>query len=203
MTPSAEFSQELPIANSSQFGFPIGTAPASSMRATAVAVYGAIQCSRMLLPQVVRVFSRHMLSFTAIGTPAKRQIRAVAHALVNVTGVRFGEIAQQRQIGSDLALDISACAQRRSGYLGCANFTGIDVARDLGGAAHDSIFLVNALLRDDTGHAEERALTLRRAREHDLAVEATGEPIFARDVTRFDDLCGRRDARRIEFRERA
>src|SRR6202042_3954152 len=70
VTPSAEFSHELPIANSSQFAFPIGTAPASSSRATAVAVYGAIQRSKILLPQVVRVPSRHMLSFTASGTPA-------------------------------------------------------------------------------------------------------------------------------------
>src|SRR5215469_7222687 len=36
VTPSAEFSHELPIANSSQFALPIGTQPASSKRATAV-----------------------------------------------------------------------------------------------------------------------------------------------------------------------
>ena len=43
---------------------------ASSKRATAVAVYGATQCSRILLPAVVRVPVRHMLSLTASGTPA-------------------------------------------------------------------------------------------------------------------------------------
>src|SRR5580700_2874183 len=68
VTPSAEFSHELPIANSSRFVFPIGMQPASSIRATAVAVYGAIQCSRILLPHVVRVAVRHMLSLTASGT---------------------------------------------------------------------------------------------------------------------------------------
>src|SRR5580704_8303631 len=55
VTPSAEFSHELPIANSSQLAFPMGTAPATIIRSTAVAVYGAIQRSRILLPQVVRV----------------------------------------------------------------------------------------------------------------------------------------------------
>src|SRR5208283_4544209 len=53
VTPSAEFSHELPIANSSMFALPIGTQPASSKRCTAVAVYGATHCSRILLPAVV------------------------------------------------------------------------------------------------------------------------------------------------------
>src|SRR5579862_9893501 len=70
VTPSAEFSHELPIANSSMFVLPTGTQPASSRRPTAVAVYGATQCSRILLPHVVRVPVKHILSLTAIGTPA-------------------------------------------------------------------------------------------------------------------------------------
>ena len=70
VTPSAEFSHELPIANSSRFVLPIGMQPASRRRATAVAVYGATQCSRILLPAVVRVPVKHMLSLTASGTPA-------------------------------------------------------------------------------------------------------------------------------------
>src|SRR5437764_13361465 len=45
--PSALFSHELPIANSSRLAFPIGTQPASSNRCTAVAVYGAIQFSKI------------------------------------------------------------------------------------------------------------------------------------------------------------
>src|SRR6185312_14074259 len=38
--PYAEFSLELPMANSSQFSFPSSTAPAASSLATAVASYG-------------------------------------------------------------------------------------------------------------------------------------------------------------------
>src|SRR6478736_487632 len=45
--PNAEFSVELPIANSSRFVLPTDTAPASRNRVTTVASYGGRQPSRM------------------------------------------------------------------------------------------------------------------------------------------------------------
>src|SRR6202140_2438968 len=51
--PYAEFSVDDPMANSSQLVLPIGTAPASSSRCTAVAVYGGRKPSRIREPGVV------------------------------------------------------------------------------------------------------------------------------------------------------
>ena len=70
VAPNAEFSPDEPIANSSRFVLPIGKAPASSSRCTAVAVYGATKPSRIFDPAVVRVPVTHMLSLRATGTPA-------------------------------------------------------------------------------------------------------------------------------------
>ena len=66
-------------------------------------------------------------------------MRAVAHALVDVTGVRFGKVAQQRQIGAELALDGLRMRERRSRHLGRADTPGVNVVRDLGGAAQDRL----------------------------------------------------------------
>src|ERR1700719_4278014 len=52
--PYAEFSLELPMANSSQLVLPRMTAPAASRRCTAVASYGGMWFSRTFEPQVVR-----------------------------------------------------------------------------------------------------------------------------------------------------
>src|SRR5580704_17134371 len=68
--PYAEFSLELPIANSSQFVLPKITAPAFSIRATAVASYGGTYFSRIFDPQVVVTPRVLNTSFTATGTPA-------------------------------------------------------------------------------------------------------------------------------------
>src|ERR1035437_2427681 len=51
--PYAEFSVEEPIASSSQLVLPTGTAPASSSRCTAVAVYGGRKSSSISEPAVV------------------------------------------------------------------------------------------------------------------------------------------------------
>ena len=67
--PYAEFSFDDPIANSSQFALPMMTAPAASMRCTAVASYGGTNRSRMREEAVVRTPRTHRLSFTAMGTP--------------------------------------------------------------------------------------------------------------------------------------
>src|SRR5580704_1772113 len=69
--PYAEFSFELPIANSSQFVLPKITAPAFSSRATAVASYGGTYFSRIFEPQVVVTPRVLNTSFTATGTPAR------------------------------------------------------------------------------------------------------------------------------------
>src|SRR3954451_24730364 len=46
--PNAEFSVELPMANSSRLVLPIGMPPAATMRDTTVASYGGSQPSRIL-----------------------------------------------------------------------------------------------------------------------------------------------------------
>src|SRR5687768_611209 len=64
--PYALYSFDDPIANSSQFVFPITTAPAARRRDTAVASNGLTYPSRMREPHVVGRSSVAMLSFTAI-----------------------------------------------------------------------------------------------------------------------------------------
>ena len=54
--PKAEFSVELPMANSSMFVLPTATAPAARSRATTVASYGGRQPSRIFDPQLARYF---------------------------------------------------------------------------------------------------------------------------------------------------
>src|SRR3954452_23550434 len=68
--PNAEFSVELPMANSSRLVLPITTAPAAARRCTTVASYGGRQPSRMRDEQVMSTPRVHMLSFSAMGTPA-------------------------------------------------------------------------------------------------------------------------------------
>src|SRR5438094_3371367 len=68
--PNAEFSVELPMANSSRLVLPMGIPPAATMRDTTVASYGGSQPSRILDEQVVGVPRVHRLSFRATGTPA-------------------------------------------------------------------------------------------------------------------------------------
>src|SRR5438309_11318500 len=60
--PKAEFSVELPMANSSRFVLPMGMPPAARMRETTVALYGGSQPSRILDEQVVGTPRVHRLS---------------------------------------------------------------------------------------------------------------------------------------------
>src|SRR5687768_2898794 len=76
--PYAEFSFDDPIANSSQFVLPTITAPAASSRVTTVASYGGMNESRIFDEAVVRMPRTHMLSFSAIGTPASGPRRSPA-----------------------------------------------------------------------------------------------------------------------------
>src|SRR6266852_5515540 len=66
---NAEFSFDEPIANSSQFILPSTTAPAASMRATAVQSYGGMYLSRILEPAVVRTPRVDITSLMPTGTP--------------------------------------------------------------------------------------------------------------------------------------
>ena len=68
--PNAEFSFELPMANSSRFVFPIITAPVASRRSTTVAEYGGTYPSRMREPAVVTTPFVPMMSLHAHGMPA-------------------------------------------------------------------------------------------------------------------------------------
>src|SRR5260370_4703227 len=66
---NAEFSFDEPMANSSQFILPSTTAPAASMRVTAVQSYGGIYFSRILDPAVVRTPRVLITSLIPTGTP--------------------------------------------------------------------------------------------------------------------------------------
>jgi hypothetical protein len=70
VAPNAEFSVELPIANSSRLVLPIGIPPAATTRRTTVASYGGFHPSRMRDEHVVGIPRVHRLSFSATGTPA-------------------------------------------------------------------------------------------------------------------------------------
>ena len=68
--PNAEFSVLEPIANSSRFVLPTITAPALRNFVTTVASYGGFQPCKIFDEQVVSTPRVHMLSLSAIGTPA-------------------------------------------------------------------------------------------------------------------------------------
>ena len=68
--PYAEFSVELPIANSSMFVLPRIGMPAARSRAVTVASYGDVQPSRIFDPQVVGMSVVVNTSLSASGTPA-------------------------------------------------------------------------------------------------------------------------------------
>src|SRR5258708_31080612 len=68
--PYAEFSVELPMANSSMFVLPRIGMPAARSRAVTVASYGDVQPSRIFDPQVVGISVVVNTSLSASGTPA-------------------------------------------------------------------------------------------------------------------------------------
>src|SRR3954469_10537612 len=74
--PNAEFSVELPMANSSRLVLPTNTAPAAARRSTTVASYGGRHPSRIRDEQVVAMPLLHRLSFSATGTPARAPVRS-------------------------------------------------------------------------------------------------------------------------------
>src|SRR5918993_972277 len=76
--PKAEFSVELPMANSSRLVLPMATAPAAARRSTTVASYGGRQPSRILDEHVVGTPDVHMLSLSATGTPASGPVTSPA-----------------------------------------------------------------------------------------------------------------------------
>ena len=69
--PKAEFSFELPIANSSRFVLPTMTAPCASSRSTTVAEYAGTYPSRIREPAVVGTFFVPMMSLHAHGIPVR------------------------------------------------------------------------------------------------------------------------------------
>ena len=69
--PKAEFSVELPMANSSILVLPSAMAPADRSFSTTVASYGGRHPSRMRDPHVVGIPRVHRLSLRATGTPAR------------------------------------------------------------------------------------------------------------------------------------
>ena len=119
--PSALFSHELPIANSSRFVFPSGMAPASSNRCTAVAVYGAIQPSKIFEAHVVGVPVTHMLSLIARPTPASgsdaplrtaASTRSAAARARSPVRARYAPISPSRSAMRSRALPVSSSAER-------------------------------------------------------------------------------------------
>src|SRR5215470_12605795 len=71
VVPSAEFSVDDPMANSSQLSLPTTTAPAARRRAVTVASYAGTNDSRMREPAVVRRPRVQITSFKPIGAPAR------------------------------------------------------------------------------------------------------------------------------------
>src|SRR4029079_3256052 len=110
VVPSAEFSVDEPIANSSQLSLPTITAPAARSFAVTVASYAGTNRSRIFEPAVVRRPAVQMTSLSAIGTPAsgpgssppatRRSISAAAASARSSSSVRyaptFGSVARAR-----------------------------------------------------------------------------------------------------------
>src|SRR6188474_286123 len=80
--PSAEFSVDDPIANSSRLVLPTMIAPARSRRSTTVALYGEMKPARIFEDAVVGTPTVHMLSLIAIGTPWSGPVDAPAASSV-------------------------------------------------------------------------------------------------------------------------
>ena len=71
--PKALFSLDEPMANSSMLSLPSTTAPAAASRSTTVASKGGTNPSRMREPQVVSSPLVRKMSFSAMGTPSRRE----------------------------------------------------------------------------------------------------------------------------------
>ena len=71
VSPKAEVSVVLPMANSSILVLPSMIIPASSSFSTAPALYGGTKSFKILEAQVVACPRVQILSFTAMGTPAR------------------------------------------------------------------------------------------------------------------------------------
>src|SRR5579883_27298 len=191
------------MANSSQFALPIGIAPAPSIRATAVAVYGAIQFSKILLPQVVRVPSRHMLSLTAMGTPAsggRSPARTRSSTRAAQARASSGSTVRYEPTFASTDATRSRVASVTSAALVAAPATSRAVSAALFSIRGDAI--ARLLFRDDTRNAEEAALPLRRLRQHALPIQARHGTVLTHYVTRLDDLCRRGDAGGVELAQR-
>src|SRR5205807_1593197 len=87
--PNAEFSFDDPIANSSQFVLPMMTAPESSSRSIAVALYGGLYGPRMRDPQEVCIPRTQILSLIAIGTPASDCDAPLVLMVASIAADRF------------------------------------------------------------------------------------------------------------------
>ena len=61
------------------------------------------------------------------------------------------------------------------------------------------MFLYSAMIR---GTRKNPPCSLRRLRQHDLAVEARRDDVVALDVARLDHLRSRGDGRHVELRQR-
>ena len=86
--PNAEFSVLEPMANSSQLVLPMTMAPAAATFVTTVASYGGFQPSRIFDEQVVGTPRVHMLSFSAIGTPASGPGSLPAATIASIASAR-------------------------------------------------------------------------------------------------------------------
>ena len=176
VTPSAEFSHELPIANSSQFAFPIGIAPASSIRATAVAVYGATQCSKNLAAaRRARAVQTHVIFDGERHARERQAASPAANALVDACRLCAREIGEHRQdTRRQIPSTAPTCASvARRLRRRCTRRE--RTARAISAALRSTNSSATArLLRDDPRHAEERALPLRRLRPARVRDRDTG-----------------------------
>src|SRR5687768_15435211 len=111
--PSAEFSVDDPIANSSRLVLPTMIAPAASSRSTTVALYGGTKPRRIFDDAVVGTPAVHMLSLSAIGTPCNGPVdrpaasnwraRSSARSAITVLNAEI--------LGSSCLIRASDCSQ--------------------------------------------------------------------------------------------
>src|SRR5688572_12561515 len=111
--PSAEFSVDDPMANSSRLVLPTMMAPAASRRSTTVALYGGTKPRRIFDDAVVGTPAVHMLSLRAIGTPCSGPAGppAVSSARARSSARSAITVLNAEIFGSSWVIRASDCSQ--------------------------------------------------------------------------------------------
>src|SRR5438552_5163889 len=192
--PNAEFSFELPIANSSRFVLPSMTAPRSFSRTTTVASYAGMYPARIFDAAVVGMPFVPMMSLQAHGTP----VSSGASPARNRASAAFACSRACSGARCSHALNGSARATSRNASASSSAETSRARRRWAASPTVRGSSRIGPLLEARL-HAEEITLAVGRLREHDLDREARARLVLTHHVLERKDRRARRDRRGVDI----